>query len=55
MKILFPHGQVRPEDLRRYCLQPAVMLRQLVWQQLYTLDAEYRQYDYRLEYRLGLE
>ena len=45
MKLQFPHGQVSPEDFEIYCLRPAIELRQLVWEQLYQLDAEYRQYD----------
>jgi ATP-dependent Lon protease len=45
MKILFPHGEVADMDFWRYCLKPAMELRQLVWDQLYQLDAEYRQYD----------
>lgn len=45
MKLQFPHGQVSPEDFEIYCLRPAIEMRQLVWDQLYTLDAEYRQYD----------
>ncbi|MEJ5224336.1 MAG: BREX system Lon protease-like protein BrxL [Anaerolineales bacterium] len=45
MKLQFPHGRVSPEDFETYCLRPAIELRQLVWEQLYRLDAEYRQYD----------
>ncbi len=45
MKLQFPHGQVSPEEFEIYCLRPAIELRQLVWEQLYQLDAEYRQYD----------
>ena len=45
MKLQFPHGQVSPEDFETYCLRPAIELRQLVWEQIYRLDAEYRQYD----------
>jgi len=45
MKLQFPHGQVAPEEFETYCVQPAVEMRQLVWDQLYMLDAEYRQYD----------
>jgi ATP-dependent Lon protease len=45
MKLQFPHGKISPEDFEVYCLRPAVEMRQLVWDQLYTLDAEYRQYD----------
>lgn len=52
MKILFPHGEVSTADFRRYCVEPAVELRQLVWEQLYTLDAEYRQYEERLDFEL---
>ncbi len=44
MKLQFPHGQVSSEDFEVYCLRPAIELRQLVWEQLYRLDAEYRQY-----------
>lgn len=45
MKLQFPHGQVSREDFEIYCLRPAIELRQLIWEQLYQLDAEYRQYD----------
>ncbi len=45
MKVLFPHGQVSDRDFWRYCVKPAVGLRQLVWSQLYQLDGEYRQYE----------
>jgi len=45
MKLLFPHGDVTDEELQRFCVRPALRLRQLVWDQLYALDAEYRQYD----------
>lgn len=45
MKLQFPHGQVSSEDFETYCLRPAIEMRQLVWDQLYMLDAEYRQYD----------
>jgi ATP-dependent Lon protease len=50
MKILFPHGEVSPEDFDHYCVRPAKQLRQLVWEQLYLLDAEYRQYPSQIEY-----
>ena len=45
MKILFPDGKVSDDDFERFCLRPAVRMRQLIWDQLYTLDAEYRQYE----------
>lgn len=41
-KLLFPHGQVEPEDFVEYCLKPAVRLRQRVRDQLSLLDPEYR-------------
>ena len=52
MKILFPHGEGSDADFRRYCVDPAIELRQLVWEQLYMLDAEYRQYEEWLGYEL---
>ena len=52
MKILFPDGKVSDQDFCKYCLNPAKELRQLVWDQLYTLDAEYRQYSAELKFEL---
>lgn len=49
MKILFPHGNICDSDFWNYCIAPAKELRQLVWNQLYELDAEYRQYDRDIE------
>jgi ATP-dependent Lon protease len=54
MKLQFPHGQISSEEFEVYCVRPAVELRQLVWEQLYALDAEYRQYDEEIEYDLQL-
>jgi ATP-dependent Lon protease len=45
MKILFPDGEISDDDYSRYCVKPAIKMRQLIWDQLYTLDAEYRQYE----------
>jgi len=45
MKILFPHGIASDWEIEQYCLKPAIKLRQLVWEELYHLDAEYRQWD----------
>lgn len=53
MKLQFPHGKVSLEDFEAYCMQPAVEMRQLVWEQLYILDAEYRQYDEEIQYELA--
>lgn len=55
LKLQFPHGQVSPEEFETYCVRPAVELRQLVWNQLYTLDSEYRQYDEEIQYELSQE
>lgn len=52
MKLLFPHGEVTDLELRNFCVKPAVELRQLIWDQLYQLDAEYRQYDSSLEFEV---
>ncbi|WP_129675142.1 BREX system Lon protease-like protein BrxL [Candidatus Chloroploca sp. Khr17] len=40
-KLLFPHGELSDEDLREYCLKPAIKLRQRVRDQLSILDPEY--------------
>jgi ATP-dependent Lon protease len=52
MKLLFPHGECSDEELYRYCVLPAVRMRQLVWHQLYTLDGEFRQYSPELRYQV---
>ena len=52
MKILFPDGSVSDEDFERYCVLPAVKLRQNIWEQLQVLDGEYRQYDSRIGYEV---
>lgn len=49
LKILFPHGEVTPEEFREFCVEPAVRLRQNIWSQLYRLDGEFRQWDKTLE------
>jgi ATP-dependent Lon protease len=52
MKLLFPHGQVSDEDFDHFCVRPARELRQLVWDQLQMLDAEYRQYEPTIHYEI---
>lgn len=52
MKLLFPHGEVSDEDFEHYCVRPAVELRQLVWDQLQMLDAEYRQFETNIQYEI---
>lgn len=51
-KILFPNLEMRDDELARYCVEPAREYRQLIWEQLYHLDAEYRQWDSHLEYEI---
>lgn len=52
MKLQFTDGNVSDADLERYCLRPAMEMRQLVWDQLQLLDSEYRQYRPTLSYRI---
>jgi ATP-dependent Lon protease len=52
MKLQFPHGQISLDEFETYCVRPATELRQQVWDQLYVLDAEYRQYDEEIQYEL---
>jgi ATP-dependent Lon protease len=48
LKILYPDVQVTPDGFRNYCLNPAIQLRQIVRNQLWQLDPEYRQTDKQL-------
>jgi ATP-dependent Lon protease len=52
MKILFPDGQVSDADFEIHCVRPARDLRQLIWDQLQRLDAEYRQYESEIRYEV---
>lgn len=49
MKIQFPDGEMEPDQFHRFCVKPAIELRQLVWDQLYALDLEYHQWGHYLE------
>jgi ATP-dependent Lon protease len=40
-KLLFPHGNISPDEVVQYCIKPAIELRQLVRDQLSILDPEY--------------
>jgi ATP-dependent Lon protease len=51
-KLLFPHGVMSDGDFEHYCVRPAKQLRQLVWDQLYMLDAEYRQFEKDIQYEI---
>jgi ATP-dependent Lon protease len=52
IKVLFPDGVVTDEELLRHCVKPAVRLRQMIWNQLYSMDAEYRQYEQEIKCEL---
>ena len=52
LKIQFPDGNVSPDVFRETCLEPAIELRQGIWQQLYKLDGEYRQYERHIQSKL---
>lgn len=52
LKIMFPDGKVSDADFNHYCVRPAKQLRQLIWEQLQTLDAEYRQYESEIAYEI---
>ena len=43
LKILYPHLELTPMDYQRDCLEPAIRLRQIVRDQLYHLDDEFKQ------------
>ena len=53
MKLLFPDGHVSDLDFDYYCVRPAKMLRQQIWDQLQTLDGEYRQYENDIQYEIA--
>jgi ATP-dependent Lon protease len=44
-KLLFPHGEHTPAEFYRYCVQPAIDLRQRVWDVLYATDTENHKFD----------
>ncbi|MDQ3011492.1 MAG: BREX system Lon protease-like protein BrxL [Acidobacteriota bacterium] len=48
LKILYPDICLTPDTFRNYCLNPAIQLRQIVRNQLWHLDSEYRQTDKQL-------
>ncbi len=52
MKILFPHGRLSDMEFDHYCVRPAKQYRQLIWDQLQILDAEYRQYGREIRYEI---
>lgn len=49
VKLLFPHCQFTDEEFAFYCVRPAKLLRQNIWDQLQKLDGEYRQYESRID------
>lgn len=44
-KLLYPDGKFSEEELAENCVAPAITLRGLIWNELRTLDAEYRRFD----------
>lgn len=48
LKILYPDLEVNANGFNSFCLQPAIQMRQLIRNQLWQLDAEYRQTDKQL-------
>jgi ATP-dependent Lon protease len=52
MKILFPDGAITDAEFTRYCIKPAIELRQLIWDQLQTMDGEYRHYEKQIAVNL---
>jgi ATP-dependent Lon protease len=52
MKIMFPHGEISDGEFESYCVRPAARLRQNIWAQLQSLDAEYCQYEADIEYEI---
>lgn len=51
-KIQFLDGECTDDEFSHYCVFPAVELRQMVWTQIYRLDAEYRQFDEHIGFTL---
>src|SRR5262245_28951316 len=48
LKILYPDIRLTPDSFWNYCLNPAIQLRQIVRNQLWQIDSEYRQTDKQL-------
>ena len=55
LKILYPDLNVTSDSFRNYCLAPAIELRQIIRNQLWQLDAEYRRTDKQLSASLTAE
>jgi ATP-dependent Lon protease len=52
LKILFPDGLLSDYEFKRFCINPAIELRQHIWNQLQILDGEYRQYEREIKINL---
>lgn len=55
LKILYPDFRVTRDAFNNYCLKPAVEMRQLVRDQLWQLDEEFRQYAKELKVHVNEE
>lgn len=51
-KIHFPDLNMSDEEFEKYCVEPAKQLRQIIWDQIYHLDSEYRQYERQIQCQL---
>lgn len=49
LKLIFPDLQVSQEEFNKYCVQPAVDLRQRVRDELHKIDSEYAEVDIQVE------
>ena len=49
LKLIFPNLQVSQEEFNKYCVQPAVDLRQRVRDELHKMDSEYAKVDIGVE------
>ena len=53
LKLLFPHGEMSADEFYRYCVRPAVALRQHIWDQIYRLDNEVHSYERLLSHTIA--
>lgn len=49
LKLIFPDLQVSQEEFNKYCVQPAVDLRQRVRDELRKMDSEYEKVNIQVE------
>ncbi|MBW1973327.1 MAG: ATP-dependent protease, partial [Deltaproteobacteria bacterium] len=49
LKLLFPNLKVSKEEFVKYCVQPAIELRQRIRDELWKMDKEYKKVNIRVE------